>query len=99
MHVLAERHDRAGARVVAIDGFILMPLRFGKVCEDLFYLRREGRRCDRFSEEAQARAFLRLYAVVLFFNQSANFSDEGCPGPRFAAIERRLRTIGIVKRE
>ncbi len=95
----AERHDRAGARVVAIDGFITVPLRFGKVSEDSFHLRRQGRRGDRLRQKAQARAFLRFQPVVLFVERTSNLGDELRPWPRLAAIKRRLRTIRIVKRQ
>src|ERR1041385_8914198 len=73
LDVLAKRHHRAGARVVAIDGLILMPFCFRQVCEDLLHLRRKRRRSDRFGEETQASPFLSANAVVLFFNQSAYF--------------------------
>ena len=97
MYVLAEREDRAGARVIAIDWFVLVPLRFGEVRQDLPHLRRETWRSNRLSQKAQTRAAFGADAIVFFFEQATNLGDEGGPGARFAAIKRRLGTIGIVE--
>ena len=92
--VVAERHARPFANVVAIDRFPLMPLHAGIHRQDLLDVRAERRRGDRLREHSQSRA-VRLRGA----QHGLQCRDEFAPRRCVAELAHDLRAIGIVEAE
>ncbi len=92
---LTERRHRTSAHVVAIHGFILVPLRLRKRGEQFTHLRAEAGRNNCFGKETNARALLR----TLFVQYRTHRADERSPRANVFTISQLLWTIGIVKTE
>src|SRR6185295_10882276 len=83
---LAESCYCTCARIVAISGFILVPLSLRKRGERRFHLRPERWRNDRFSEKTNARTLLR----TLLVKRRTHLTDKRSPRADIFAIRQRL---------
>ncbi len=92
---LAEREQRARARVVASRRLPAQPLRRREGREHGLHLRREGRRGAAAGQEAQPCPALPL----LLGERLAQRRAEVAPGPLLPQVQHGLRTVGVVEAE
>src|SRR5206468_8143473 len=83
---LTKRHNGSGPNIVAVCGFILMPLGLRKLCEDCFELCRQCRRGYRLCQETQSSALFR----PLFIQGRAEITNKCRPSSGFVSIKRAL---------
>ena len=94
-HIAAGGHSQPGSGVHVAGRIPLMPDGSGEAREDVFHLRGERGRRDRFGENAQPCALRSL----LRRGHGAHRADERRPRENLSHVRERLHAIGIVEIE
>ncbi len=95
LDVLAEREDRAGPRIVASDGVILIPLRPGELLAKRLELLDQGRRRDDLRQHPEPGAAVGPVGVA----NPEDVGEEVVPGADPGIAGDDLRAVGVVEPE